>query len=170
MKCSFPPVIAQSSRVLILGSLPGEESLRRQQYYAHPRNGFWRVLGAVFEEPVGEAYEARLAFVLRHNLALWDTVQCAERQGSLDQHIQNPQANDFPHLFAEYPGLHTVAFNGGKSAELFRRLAQPHLAPDMLARLHLLPLPSTSPANAHPLAEKTARWQIIRSAAQSERP
>jgi double-stranded uracil-DNA glycosylase len=161
MKCSFPPVIAGHSRILILGSLPGEQSLRRQQYYANPRNQFWRVLSAVFNEPVGEPYEEKLAFVLRHGLALWDTVQCAERQGSLDQHIQNAIANDFPALFAGYPNLHAVAFNGGKSAELFRRLVQKQLEPALLERLKLLPLPSTSPTNLAPLQSKIAKWQAL---------
>lgn len=161
MKCSFPPVIADYSRILILGSLPGEQSLRRQQYYANPRNQFWHVLAAVFNEPVGEQYEEKLAFVLRHDLALWDTVQCAERQGSLDQHIQNPIPNDFPALFASHPNLRVVAFNGGKSAELFRRLVLKQLEPALLERLKLLPLPSTSPANMAPLVSKVARWQAL---------
>ncbi len=160
-KCSFPPVIADHSRLLILGSLPGEQSLRRQQYYANPRNQFWRVLAAVFQEPMGETYEEKLAFVLRYGLALWDTVQCAERAGSLDQHIQQAVPNDFPTLFAAYPNLQVVAFNGGKSAELFRRLVEKQLNPALLERLQRLPLPSTSPANAAPFASKVAQWQVI---------
>ena len=161
MKCSFPPVVADHSRILILGSLPGEESLRRQQYYANPRNQFWRVLAAVFGEPVIGHYEDKLAFVLRHGLALWDTVQCAERQGSLDQNIQNALPNDFPTLFATYPNLHGVAFNGGKSADLFRQLVQNRLEMALQDRLTLLPLPSTSPANAAPLAAKVAKWRVL---------
>jgi double-stranded uracil-DNA glycosylase len=161
VKCSFPPVIDSSSRVLILGSLPGEESLRRQQYYANPRNGFWLMLGAVFDEPVGKTYEERLAFILRHHLALWDTVECADREGSLDAKIVHAKANDFPALFAQHPALRAVAFNGGKSEELFNRLALPKLPADLTQRLKFVSLPSTSPANVQPIAKKMGRWRTL---------
>ena len=161
VKFSFPPVVDHGCRVLILGSLPGEESLRRQQYYAHPRNGFWRVLGGVFEETVGESYPEKIAFMLGRRLALWDTVQSAIRPGSLDQNIRDARPNDFSSLFAEFPGLQAVAFNGSTSASLFNRLARPLLLPELIARLEFIQMPSTSPANPRPLNEKIARWRAI---------
>lgn len=161
VKYSFPPVIDAGCRVLILGSLPGEESLHQQQYYAHPRNGFWRVLAGVFAEPMCQSYPEKLAFLLAHRIALWDTVQCAVRPGSLDQHIRDPQPNDFVILFNKYPGLQGVAFNGSTAGALFNRLARPRLPDWLLTRLQFVQMPSTSPANPRPLEEKIARWRAI---------
>jgi hypoxanthine-DNA glycosylase len=84
MKHSLPPIIAPSARVLILGSLPGDESLRQQQYYAHPRNQFWRILAEIYAAPFPETYADRVALILQKQLALWDVVQHGKREGSLD--------------------------------------------------------------------------------------
>src|SRR5438105_5020495 len=117
-KIGLGPVVDQKSRVLVLGTLPGDESLRLQRYYSNPRNEFWALLASVFGAPTGETYEQRLAFLSDHEIALWDVLRSAERRGSSDAAIMNAEPNDFAQLFSEYPDLRRIAFNGGK-AELF---------------------------------------------------
>jgi TDG/mug DNA glycosylase family protein len=156
LKRSFPPVADAATRVLILGSLPGEVSLARQRYYAHPRNQFWRLIGAVAGldlEPL--AYEARLAALLGRGIGLWDTVGAATRRGSLDGAIRAIERNPLPGLVQSLPELRAVGFNGDKSAAL----GLPQLAGR--GDLALIPLPSTSPAYTLPFDAKLARWREL---------
>jgi len=156
IKRSFPSVTDVRTRVLILGSLPGEESLARSQYYANPRNHFWRLIGAVTgADLVALPYEARLAALLEVRVGLWDTVGAATRRGSLDGAIRGHRANDLADLVARLPELRAVGFNGGKSASL----GMPQLAgkPD----LTLIALPSSSPAYTRPFEEKLAAWMRL---------
>jgi double-stranded uracil-DNA glycosylase len=161
MKRSFPPIVDAASRILILGSLPGDESLRQQQYYAHPRNQFWRILAELYHAPFPATYADRKALVLQKQLALWDVVQHGERQGSLDQAIRNAIPNDFQWLFATYPNLRAIAFNGRKAHDLFARLVVKQQALDGLDRIPRLLMPSTSPAATLPLTEKIKQWSRI---------
>jgi hypoxanthine-DNA glycosylase len=157
VKRSFPPVVDAATRLLVLGSLPGEESLARSQYYAHPRNHFWRLIGAVIgRDIVPLDYEARLAALLAAGIGLWDTVGTATRRGSLDAAIRLHGANDLAALAATLPALKAVAFNGGKSAALGR--------PQLAARpdLALIPLPSSSPAFTLAFQEKLEAWMRLR--------
>jgi hypoxanthine-DNA glycosylase len=156
LKRSFAPVANPETRVLILGSLPGEESLARQRYYAHPRNQFWRLVGAAAGldlEPLD--YEARLEALLGRGIGLWDTVATAVRHGSLDGNIRSAERNPLAGLVDSLPALRAVAFNGGKSAAL----GLPQLAGR--AALTLLCLPSSSPAYTLPFEAKRARWQQL---------
>lgn len=156
LKRSFPPVVDVRTRLLVLGSLPGEESLARGQYYANPRNHFWRLIGDVAgAELVALPYEGRLEALLAAGIGLWDTVGAATRRGSLDAAIRGHSANDLATLAGTLPELRAVAFNGGKSAALGR----PQLAgrPD----LALVPLPSSSPAYTLPFEEKLAAWRRL---------
>jgi hypoxanthine-DNA glycosylase len=156
VKRSFPPVADARTRLLILGSLPGEESLARRQYYANPRNHFWRLIGAVIgKDLVALPYGARLEALLAAGIGLWDTVGAATRRGSLDGAIRGHFANDLAALAATLPDLRAVAFNGGKAAALGR----PQLAgrPD----LALIPLPSSSPAYTLAFEEKLAAWREL---------
>jgi hypoxanthine-DNA glycosylase len=153
LKRSFPPVADGRTKVLVLGSLPGEESLARNQYYANPRNHFWRLIGAVAGlDLVPLPYEARLEALLAAGIGLWDTVGSATRRGSLDGAIRLDRANDLPALAASLPGLRAIGFNGGKSASL--GLPRLESRPD----LALIPLPSSSPAYTRPFEEKLAAW------------
>ena len=156
-KSSFPPVVAPDTRVLILGSLPGERSLAERRYYAHPQNRFWHLVGPVIGvDLVSLPYEERLAALLQGKIGLWDTVASAQREGSLDAAIREAQHNELARLAASQPELRAVAFNGAKSAAIGVRL----LAGCGLA---LVSLPSSSPANASiPLAEKEKRWGALR--------
>jgi len=164
VKCSFAPVVNRSVRLLVLGSLPGDESLRRQQYYGNPRNQFWDVLGRVFGEPVGTEYAEKIAWLDRHGIALWDVLAAAERRGSLDSDIRNEQANDFARLFRRLPQLATIALNGSKAALSFERYVRAALPP-RLAGVRVLALPSTSPVPARAfldVAAKAERWAALR--------
>ena len=104
-KQGFPPIIDETSRILILGTMPSEESLRRQEYYGHPRNQFWRILFGIYHVPLAEAYSDRVALLRQKQLVLWDVVQHCEREGSLDQAIRKAKLNNFGELFRTYRNL-----------------------------------------------------------------
>lgn len=163
---SFAYSARADARVLILGSMPGEESLRQQQYYAHPRNAFWDIMGELFGAGRELAYADRLARLRKHHVALWDVAYSCQRSGSLDANIdmRSVAANDFAALFAACPAISHVFFNGRKAAELFNRLVMPSLgAPSQTFEFAVLP--STSPANASFSAgEKLAQWRAVRKA------
>ena len=152
----FPPVAAVDTHTLILGSFPGEASLAATQYYAHPRNQFWRLLGAVLDEPqLAElTYEERLRRVLAHGIGVWDVLAACTREGSLDVAIRNATPNDFA-SFREYaPELKKVCFNG-KTAGRFA----PIIA---AAGYETVVLPSSSPANAMlSFEQKLVVWRQI---------
>jgi hypoxanthine-DNA glycosylase len=149
------PVLDSATRILILGSFPGEASLAAQRYYAHPRNQFWPLLSAVLEEDlVGLPYEQRLARLQSHHIGLWDVIAICEREGSLDASIRRAQANDFMVLKHQCPELMRVCFNGKTSGKF-----EPQFA---AAGFDTLVLPSSSPANAQwSFAQKLAIWRNI---------
>jgi hypoxanthine-DNA glycosylase len=155
-KFSFRPVVAPDTRVLVLGSLPGEKSLAASRYYAHPQNRFWHLIGKVVGRDMAPLdYDARLAALLEAKVGLWDTVASAHRAGSLDAAIRKAEHNSLAELAAWLPELRAVGFNGATSAKIgMHQLAGSGLA--------LIPLPSSSPANASvPLAEKEQRWLAL---------
>ena len=156
-KSGFPPSVDAHTRVLILGSLPGEASLAAQQYYGNPRNAFWRLMEGVLDTPlVPLAYENRLAALLAKGVGLWDVIAEAERPGSLDAAIRDPAANDLAALIDSLPDLRGVAFNGGAAAKLGARLVGD--------RVSTLALPSSSPAHAaRSFDEKLALWGQLRT-------
>ena len=157
----FPPVEPPRARVLILGTLPGAESLRQGRYYAHPRNAFWPIMGELFGAGPARPYAARLRKLAAHGVILWDVLQAARRPGSLDAaiHPRHRRANDIPALLARHPELEWIVFNGAAAETLFRR----HVARKCgarLARLQFVRLPSTSPAHAaRTFAQKLAAWR-----------
>lgn len=156
-KSAFDPVVDHDTRLLILGSLPGDASLAAGQYYAHPRNAFWRLVGGpAGRDLVALPYPDRLAVLRAVGIGLWDVIARAERPGSLDQAIRNAEAADLRRLVAGLPRLQAVAFNGATAARIGRR---------SLAGIHsltLVDLPSSSPAHAsRSLADKTAAWAIL---------
>lgn len=166
MKYSFEPVIDHHSKVLILGTMPGEESLSLGQYYANPRNQFWTILSRIYEEPVGEKYCAKLAFLKQKGLALWDVLKQANREGSLDRYIKDPIPNDFNRLFQSYPSLGLIAFNGSKAEKLFYRRIFKDLDNKYERTMNLIRLPSTSPVPGKynlSLDQKIEKWKIIKT-------
>lgn len=157
-KRGFPPVVDVNTRVLILGSLPGDASLAAGQYYGHPRNAFWRLMEGVIDAPlVARPYAERLDKLLVHGVGLWDVIAEARRPGSLDAAIRDPAANDLVALIDTLPAIKLVAFNGGTAARLGGALIG--------ARVTTLALPSSSPAYAaRTFLEKAAAWATLRDA------
>ena len=154
---SFAPHVAPDTRLLILGSLPGARSLAERRYYAHPTNQFWRLLGAVIDQPLAEwSYGERLAALRQAKIGLWDVIRSAERRTSNDAHIRRADPHDLAALVSTLPDLRMIAFNGGKAAQLGRRI----LAGTAITAA-LIDLPSSSPAHARPLAEKRQAWAVL---------
>ena len=161
-KCGLSPVIYPTSTVLILGTLPGEESLRLQQYYAQSRNHFWKILGEVFGEPVGAEYLEKLDFLFNRGLALWDVLQTAERQGSLDSAIRNGLANNLGGLIAAHPNLKVIALNGGRAKKEFDGYRKSSAAEVTWPQVIALPSSSDTPGkNVKSFDEKVACWSIL---------
>lgn len=159
-KFSFAPYVPLQATRLILGSLPGDQSLSAGAYYAHSRNVFWPVLAELAELALPETYPARLALLDRLGIALWDVCASAERRGSLDLRITAPRANAVAQLLAEQPQLQLIAFNGQAAFRLFRRLVLPHLPTEPQHDRRLVVLPSTSPAAASiTYAAKLSAWR-----------
>ncbi len=156
-KRSFPPIVDERARVLVLGTLPGEESLRRQQYYAHPRNLFWPILFALFEAPVATDYEAKLGFARVQRVALWDVCMIGEREASANSAIRRETPNAIDRLLDAHPLIQAIAFNGTTARRLYERYFP--LRPG----LSYLAMPSTSPAHARlDFAAKFAKWTALR--------
>ncbi len=158
MKFSFAPVTGSQTRVLILGSLPGELSLERGQYYANPRNQFWRLVGHTISIDLAEStYDQRLEALLAHGIGLWDVVGSAERVGSLDADIRNHTPNALVALVSGLPNIRALAFNGGTAFAVGRRQFQEVAEPRLIA------LPSSSPAHTMPFERKAAAWRQLSS-------
>jgi hypoxanthine-DNA glycosylase len=163
IKYSFPPIVPDKARLLILGTLPGEESLRLQQYYGHPRNHFWPLVAALSAKALPETYAERTALLHMNRWALWDVLHGAERIGSSDAAIRNPTANAFDDFLAAHPTIKTIAFNGQKARDLFRRhVVKPGIfAEDAFA---MIALPSSSPLYTKSFEEKLGIWRMKLSA------
>lgn len=151
----FPPVARPDARVLVLGSLPGQKSLTAAEYYAHPQNAFWPIMKEIFG--ITGDYAERCARLSEHKLALWDVLSTSVRPGSLDANIrqETATANDFARFLHEHPRIERIAFNGKKAGQLFHQM----VPAEHCQQLHLIGLPSTSPAYAAmPFAGKLAAW------------
>jgi hypoxanthine-DNA glycosylase len=160
---SFPPVISAGARVLVLGSMPGQRSLDRQQYYAHPRNAFWPIMAELLGFSSDQPYPDRLQALQSHQVALWDVLSDCYRPGSLDSAIveSSVEANDFGALFRRYPTLEAVFFNGAKAEQSFRKHVLPTLG-DAAGAIRFQRLPSTSPAHASlSAAQKLEQWRRL---------
>jgi hypoxanthine-DNA glycosylase len=159
---SFPPIASTTSRVLVLGTMPGKASLRARQYYAHPQNAFWRIMGQIVGFDPAWPYPARVAAVRSSGIAIWDVLRSCRRSGSLDSDIDNASVvpNDFAAFLAEHRQIRRVCFNGAKAEALYLKHVRPHLGAS--ADIEHVRLPSTSPANASlSLPEKARVWQAI---------
>jgi hypoxanthine-DNA glycosylase len=142
--------------------MPGVASLEAVQYYAHPRNAFWPIMGELFGVDYQATYDFRVSELVKLPLILWDTLGACDRPGSLDSNIdiRSAQANDFPALLRQFPEISAIAFNGATSEKYFRKLVVPILPG--ITDIELLRMPSTSPANAGmSFAQKLAAWRRI---------
>lgn len=159
----FNCVADESAEILILGSMPGVKSLEQRQYYAHPRNAFWKIIEALYHIPAESAYTDRLDLLKKHKVALWDVVHQCVRPGSLDSNIRSAsvQVNDFNQLFEYSRNITKVFFNGKKAEELYKKHVLA-VAPEALREMQYYQLPSTSPANASmTLEQKMQLWQQL---------
>ncbi len=157
---SFEPVIGRRPRIIILGSMPGVVSLQALQYYANPRNAFWRIMAELFGIDHEAAYPERVRQIASKPVILWDTLKSCQRPGSLDSKIDksSAEANDFAALLDRFPGVKAILFNGATAEKYFNLLVLPTLPESH--RLELLRMPSTSPANAGmKFEEKLDRWR-----------
>jgi len=141
--------------------MPGIESLRLQQYYANPRNQFWKILYELFETPVSQVYEERISFIKSKKIAVWDVIENCYREGSLDSKIREEKVNDFSALFKAYPDILTVLFNGGKAYEIYKRW----IGFGTSSNLTFHKLTSSSPANTKRYEEKLKEWEVIKGLA-----
>ncbi|ADE10408.1 DNA-deoxyinosine glycosylase [Sideroxydans lithotrophicus] len=156
---SFKAVSNAEARVLILGSMPGKESLRQHQYYAHPQNAFWKIMGELVGAHPSLPYAQRLGLLKSSGIALWDVLASCVRESSLDTHIREEIGNDFTAFFVQHPCITHVYFNGAKAEQSFKRFV---LGKQKLPALEFARLPSTSPAHAgmH-YADKLQAWQVV---------
>lgn len=158
-KESFEPIINENCRILILGTLPSEESMRKRERYGHKTNQFWRLLFALFDKPLPESYEEKNAILTENNIAIWDVLQSAEGKGSLDSNIKNEVPNDFETLYRNHPQIKYIFFTGTKAAEFYKKYIGFNDG-----RIYIT-LPSPSAANARlNFTQKLEKWQSLLNA------
>ena len=162
MPVCFPPSADDEITRMIIGSMPGTASLNANRYYAHPRNAFWPVIAELFNDSRPfQSYEEGLAVLLKNRIGLWDVFASCDREGSLDADIRNAVVNDYETFLKAHPKVGTLYFNGGTA---YRSFIKSFNGKDFFRRLELLPLPSTSPANARlTFREKTKAWEALKN-------
>jgi len=152
-------VVDQRTRLLVLGSLPGDKSLAVQEYYGNRQNKFWLLMSEVIDlDLVPLDYSSRLEALLEHGVGLWDVVAEAHRPGSLDSRIRARNDNDLCDLLARHPNIRAIAFNGGTAAKLGIKILG-----SQAANYQIEELPSSSPAYTLGYAEKAVRWRALRA-------
>ncbi|CAA7195256.1 DNA-deoxyinosine glycosylase [Chryseobacterium potabilaquae] len=152
---SFPPIIDDHSRILILGSIPGIKSLEKQEYYAHPQNKFWKIIFELFGEELTMDYTEKINMLKKKQIALWDVIDSCERKGSLDSEIRNEEANQIIELLEKYPNVKTIFCNGGKSYKNLQKI----IGNNFKTPFYLLP--STSPLHTISFERKFESWKLI---------
>lgn len=153
---SFSPIYNENARVLILGTMASPASLRAGMYYGHPRNAFWRILADLAGDPLPTDNEQKRALLLRHGIALWDTLEQCERPGAADGDIRREKPNDVAGLVCRCPGLRAVFLNGSAAYGYYLHYHAGHIS------LPFFRLPSTSPANARGGYErKREAWAVL---------
>ncbi|MFB0911444.1 MAG: DNA-deoxyinosine glycosylase [Flavobacterium sp.] len=150
---SFPHFINSQTETLILGTMPGVASLQKQEYYAHKRNHFWKIMYTLFGSlPISEIFSEKIKLLQENRLGLWDVLENCERKGSLDVHIKNQKENDFESLFKEFPRIEKIIFNGKESHRYFvKQFGQ-------IKGITYYVMPSTSPANTMSFENKLKIW------------
>lgn len=155
---SFPSISNPEATLLLLGTMPGVQSLAMNQYYGNPRNLFWKLVAAVFDEELPLDYNQKKEMLIRNKIAVWDVLQACERQGSLDSAIIKEVPNDFTAFLNEHPNIRLIAFNGQKAAAFFKK----HVT--LSKEYTFITLPSTSPAHAGKTFEQKLKgWEVIKN-------
>lgn len=158
MISSFAPIIDSNCKILILGTMPGVKSLQKQEYYGHERNAFWKIIYSLFNQELSHDYASKKAFLLQHNIALWDVLESCQREGSSDSNIKNSVPNDINELLSNYLSIKDIFFNGETAHKLFRRFIIKKLKRNDIS---FITLPSTSPANTIKFEQKFEQWKSI---------
>ena len=154
---SFPAIIDKTSKILILGSIPGVKSLEKKEYYGHPQNKFWKIIFELFNEEFTENYKDKINILIKNHIALWDVLDSCERKGSLDSEIKNEEANPILELLEKHENISAIFCNGGKSFRTLQQILGKNF------RIPIILLPSTSPLHTISFAEKLEKWKIIKN-------
>ena len=153
MITSFLPIINSETEILILGTIPGIASLEKQEYYAHPRNHFWKIMYRLLDSStISDTFEEKIHLLHTNKIGLWDVLENCERKGSLDTHIKNQKENDFKTLFKNYPQINKIIFNGKESHKYFLKKF------GKIKGITYYVMPSTSPANTMSFENKLKIW------------
>lgn len=156
-KKGLAPILDKSTRVLILGSLPSDESIRKQQYYGNPVNDFWRLISEVISEDIAARdYDVRVGKLQEHRIGLWDVLSMGEREGSMDSNIKHEEINDFSNLKNVAPNLQLICFNGKKAGE-FENIIWKQGGRGIETKI----LPSSSGANRRYSEKRVVEWKSI---------
>lgn len=154
MKKAFPPFINDKSKILILGTMPGEKSLELQEYYGNRGNQFWKLLFTMFGRELSHDYQEKKQLLLEHNIAVWDVLEHCERHGSLDSNIKNEKPNDFISFYKRYPNIKHVFFSSKNAATYYDKYVGKR------GDIQYETLPSPSGANAAmPFSQKLEIWR-----------
>jgi hypoxanthine-DNA glycosylase len=153
---SFAPIADLRSKILILGTIPGKESLKKQAYYAHPQNAFWKIIFALYDVSFSTDHEVRREVLLQNGIALWDVLQSCHRASSLDNDIKMERPNDLRAFLSHHPNISQIFFNGKGSAVYFKKYF-----PDITLPARIMP--STSPTHAIKWATKLELWKVIKN-------
>ena len=153
----IPPLYDENSKTLILGSFPSVKSRESQFFYGHPQNRFWKLLAKLYNEEFPQSIEQKKAFVLRNNLALWDTIQSCTITGSSDSSIKDVVPNDLS-VILNNSQVERIFTNGTLSYKMYMKYIFP------ITGIKAVSLPSTSPANAAYSIDRLAEyWKIIKT-------
>lgn len=154
-KFALPPLIDHSSKILILGTMPGDQSIAKQQYYGNKGNHFWKIIFTIFEESYSSSYEDRKLLLKKNGIALWNVLASCHREGSSDSKIKHEVVNDFERLHLQYPNIKYIFFESKSAAQYYKKYATP-------LAIYYQTLPSTSGLNAGTsMAEKIEQWKIL---------
>jgi double-stranded uracil-DNA glycosylase len=157
------PVIDDHCQLLIVGSFPSLISLQKSQYYANPRNDFWKIIEVITGMPHGLSYQSRINFLLSRGIALWDVVYSCNRVGSADAAIRDPEPASIDPLLTRYPAIRAIFCNGRRAETGLVQAMMPNRYDEQIHRLHIGYLPSSSPAHAIKFEEKCQLWMPIRA-------
>jgi len=153
---SFAPFANSESKVLILGTIPGKESLRMNAFYAHPQNAFWKIIFQLYNVPFSKEYQFKKEVLLQNGIALWDVLRYCERRTSLDADIKMEMPNDLHSFLSTHPGISKIYFNGKSAQRYFNKFFSDLNIPTQV-------LPSTSPAYTMKWEQKLSIWQVIKT-------
>lgn len=155
-KIAFDPIVNKDCKVLILGTMPSEESLRKQERYGHKSNQFWRIIFTLFGEELPDSYKEKSDFLIKKNIAIWDVLESCEGKGSLDSSIKNEKPNNFKKFFKEYPQIEHIFFTSKKAEEFYKK----YVGLDIKKKFITLPSPSSANARMT-LDQKIEQWKIL---------